>query len=345
MDTLETEKLESVGQCPVCSGGGMLLYEGLKDRLLEGASATWNFWQCTNCGLLWLNPRYAPPFIHLAYSGYSDHKWTYGRDLPSSPLKSVVKNAYYSYKYGYKIDMPIWQKLIGLLIALPHVVRARLDRYIAFLPAHPRGRLLDVGSGSGWFLQQMQRLGWQAEGLDVDAISAAKAHSRGVTVRVGTLALAGQTYTDNAFDAITITHVLEHVHDPLADLQICQRILKPGGTLVIITPNTNSHGHQVFGHNWLHLDPPRHLNLFNPHSLHLAVEKAGLRRVRMFTRVQDSRHIWFSSQAIGVTSHYRRGRPTDWTARLGSWRFALAEWAQMLFHPESGEEIVLIAQK
>jgi hypothetical protein len=69
--------------------------------------------------------------------------------------------------------------------------------------------------------------------------------------------------------------VLEHLPNPLAALHSTFRILKPGGQVSIATPNLNSVGHRHFGRHWLHLDPPRHLVLFDAATLRNALERCG----------------------------------------------------------------------
>ena len=84
--------------------------------------------------------------------------------------------------------------------------------------------------------------------MELDPGGVATARARGVPVYQGQLADA--KFPDNHFDAVHSAHVIEHVYDPVALLRECFRILKPGGKLVIITPNTGSWGHRKFGSTW-----------------------------------------------------------------------------------------------
>src|SRR5262249_14249516 len=142
-------------------------------------------------------------------------------------------------------------------------------------------RVLDVGCGSGVLLARMQALGWQVEGIEVDPDGVNAARARGVQVRLGTL--EQQKFIDNYFEAVHSAHVIEHVFDPLSLLRECYRILKPGGTLIVLTPNIASLGHKNFGYAWLNLDPPRHLVLFSVKTLGQAAKLAGFNIQRLDT--------------------------------------------------------------
>src|SRR5262249_59216085 len=80
---------------------------------------------------------------------------------------------------------------------------------------------------------------------------------------------------DGRYDAITLSHVIEHVHDPVGTLRACHRALRPGGTVWVLTPNLEAAGRRRFGRDWFPLEPPRHLTIFTAASLGLALERAG----------------------------------------------------------------------
>ena len=82
------------------------------------------------------------------------------------------------------------------------------------------------------------------------------------------------------FDAITLSHVIEHVYDPNALLESCFKLLRPNGYIWIDTPNIDAQGHRYYGPFWRGLEPPRHLVLFTRNSLMHAVRQAGFIDVR-----------------------------------------------------------------
>jgi 2-polyprenyl-3-methyl-5-hydroxy-6-metoxy-1,4-benzoquinol methylase len=194
-----------------------------------------------------------------------------------------------------------WPLGASLLQALPPL-RRRYDREYRSLPACPeQGRLLDIGCGNGAFLELAQSCGWQAVGLEPDALAVQQARSRGLEVLHGSLdQLDGQL---QGFDQITLSHVIEHLHDPAKVLKRCLELLKPGGRLWIETPNGLSIGHQTFRAAWRGLETPRHLILFTWDNLTQALQDLGFTRVRRVPRHSALRPLFKESLALA------EGRP------------------------------------
>lgn len=265
--------------CYLCQTPGKLIYHKLQDRLY-GASGEWNLKKCTNseCGLVWLDPMPQEEDLEKAYKSYYTHETDDNEQ--KNFIKVLLRKVYRSVK-------TVPSHLLGL-----RAEEIKLENM--YLQNVEPGRLLDVGCGSGKFLNSMQLAGWEVEGIDFDAKAANSAFAKyGIQVCIGTL--ESIRYTDNYFDAITMSHVIEHVPDPVALLQECHRILKPGGYLVAITPNINSWGHQKFGNNWRGLEPPRHLHLFSPNTLRECARKAGYHNIDICTTAADSIGIFIAS--------------------------------------------------
>jgi len=122
-------------------------------------------------------------------------------------------------------------------------------------------------------MRRFVEAGWTATGIDADAEAVAAARSTGLDARAG--ALKSQGFPDAYFDVVLMSHVIEHLPDPIDELKECRRILKPSGSIVIATPNSLALGHRVFGRHWLGLDPPRHLQIFTPKALTRVLAMAG----------------------------------------------------------------------
>ena len=338
--------------CYLCGSPGKILYRDCKDRLF-GTPGYWTLKQCpsSECGLVWLDPMPTREEISKAYKNYYTHhgagagapkksKSTFKQFMQSFRLTQA--NGYYALKYRVKNQTSLLGKLVGLLIYLQPAVKAKYDFKAMYLQTRPGARLLEIGCGSGDQLAFLQGLGWQVEGLDVDLVAAGVASARGLKVHVGSL--EEQCFPARQFDAIVSSHVIEHVHDPVGLLRECSRILSPGGRLVIITPNTTSWLHKWFGSNWLALDSPRHLHLFNSISLRRAAEHSGF-SVRVITStVREADGVYRASRDIRDTGHHVWGCRHSWAVRRWSRVLQLLEWLLLQLGVDRGEELMAICE-
>jgi SAM-dependent methyltransferase len=143
------------------------------------------------------------------------------------------------------------------------------------------GRALDVGCGRGDLAAALIARGWSVDGVEPTPRAAATAAARGVDVVGPTVAEA--TLAGSGYDLIVMRHSLEHVLDPVDDLQRLRGALRARGRVVISLPNFSSWQRRRFGSRWFHLDLPRHRVHFTPASLRLALERAGLTTRSQFT--------------------------------------------------------------
>jgi SAM-dependent methyltransferase len=170
-----------------------------------------------------------------------------------------------------------------------------------YLPRQHRGALLlDVGCGNGEFLSKVRALGWHAVGLEFDPKACAVGSSRGLQIVRGSV--PNTSFESESFDAITLHHVIEHVHDPRAVLDELLRLLKPGGTIVLTTPNWQSYGASFFGPFWRGLEPPRHLVLFTPDALHRLVSDIGFVNAEIRVRPELAYSYFEQSYRIANSS-------------------------------------------
>jgi 2-polyprenyl-3-methyl-5-hydroxy-6-metoxy-1,4-benzoquinol methylase len=334
--------------CYVCGCHGEPLYENLQDRLF-GAAGLWNLKSCSNprCGLVWLDPMPREEDIGKAYEGYVTHSDPVGALIrPTLPRRLIraVKKRYLSFAYGYTNGgTGFYHKVPGLFAYLAPFRRAGLNFTVMYLPALPGGRLLDVGCGSGTMLKSMGELGWQVEGVDFDPGAVENCKSKGLKVNLGKL--EDVHYAENTFDAIMMSHMIEHVHSPLGLLAECRRILKPGGRLSIATPNINSLGRRMFRSSWFPLDPPRHLHLFTVEALKTLLRKAGFRRMKVFTSIHGANMMFVANRSIKLTGRYRMGAPHSRV--VGAWAKMMQtiEWTLLNIGFEVGEELTVLAEK
>jgi 2-polyprenyl-3-methyl-5-hydroxy-6-metoxy-1,4-benzoquinol methylase len=331
--------------CPLCGSPGRPCHRGLRDRVAPGPEE-WALSRCVDgaCALLWLDPMPLEEDVGLAYP---ETYYTHGDEdaAPTWYRRAFrwLKQGYLARRYGYRVEStPLGQRLLGLSVHLLPRRRRDVDASVMHLPFRPGGRLLEVGCGGGNVLRILAELGWEAEGVDLDAAAVANARSKGLTVHLGRLEEQG--FEDGRFHAIVLSHVLEHVHDPRGLLAQCRRLLHPDGVLVLLTPNAEGLGHLVFGASCFTLEPPRHLHIFNPSNLRRLVEGAGLRVTRLDTRSRGAAEYWALSREVREKGRADPGRRRSRGERLGGFLFETAEAVLIAVRPPAGDEIRLLAR-
>jgi SAM-dependent methyltransferase len=319
--------------CPLCGERGEMFYSRLKDQLF-GAPGEWDLCKCPagNCGLLWLNPAPVQEDIGKAYQSYYTHGGT-GESL----MRKCVKTA-----YTLLSRLPEWT--VGLAQARNRMRWLYLDNLFS-------GKLLDVGCGDGLYLHFMAGKGWKTEGLDFDA-NALKRARETYGLNVHQSDLFSRHYPAHTFDAVTLRHVIEHLPDPLGVLRECLRILRPGGTLVIVTPNSESLGHGLTHECWRGLEVPRHLQIFSLTSLKLCAGLLGYKpgHFQAFTTATGADFILDESLALQSRGrsdlpHGEQKKTLHWTRTLRAIRLQYREHLSLEKDPSIGEEAVLILNK
>jgi SAM-dependent methyltransferase len=337
--------LEPAGACPVCGETRRAAeYSGLADRLC-GTPGTWTLVRCDGCGLLMLDPRYARSHIALAYENYPFNLGLPPAEpQPQRGLARVVPRAYLAHAFGYDDGLARWQRALALL-AVPYPEGAESAGFsVMYLRRVADGEVLDVGCGGGAFLAGMRSLGWRVLGVEPDPRAVEVARTvRGLDVREGTL--EEQRFPADRFDAVTSSHVIEHVHDPVAFLGECARVVKRGGRVVVVTPNTESLGRRRLGTSWIGLDPPRHLHLFSCATLRRLAERAGLSVLSARSSVRNAEFSWLLGRGALAAWPSPGQRPPGGLPGRRARAFQLAEWVLTWFGVEAGEEIVLVATK
>ena len=192
----------------------------------------------------------------------------------------------------------------GLINNLYHRVRNQTLKtkrmLLQTVTGKQQGTLLDVGAGTGAFSKTMQDGGWQVTGLEPD-----------LTARKNAKQLHGldlqspdQVYllADTQFDAITLWHVLEHVHDLQGYVENFSQLLKADGKLIIAVPNYTSKDAQTYGTYWAAYDVPRHLYHFSPASMEALANAKGL-------TLDQIKPMWFDSVYVSMLSEkYKTGK-------------------------------------
>jgi ubiquinone/menaquinone biosynthesis C-methylase UbiE len=167
----------------------------------------------------------------------------------------------------------------------------------------------------------------------------AAAVSKGLPVREGSLPETG--LPQESFAVVTLSQVIEHLHNPMAALAEIFRVLKPGGFFWLATPNMDAPGHIQFGPDWRGLEPPRHLVLFSAKALALALERVGF--VEIEFKSPGAVSEWFYRASHRISKNARPGADIALPGHLA--RMARHEDRLSLTNPVAGEELVVIARK
>lgn len=332
----EGVRVAKVPECYLCGRQGNLLYRGLRDQIF-GAPGTWSIAYCPRCQLAWLNPRPIPEDIGKLYANYYTHADLGTAAAEQSTSRQRIKNAILAAGFGYDALIAGKSKDLHLGRALSRV-RLFYDlagASVMWLPSSRKGRLLDVGCGNGAFLGRMRELGWQVVGVEPDPVAGRVAQQRGLEVYMGTLEDTG--LAEESFDAITLNHVIEHLHNPIETLKVCQRLLRRGGWVVVVTPNVQSLGRRYFGQAWRGWHCPHHLYLFSLSSLSSCARQAGFSNPRVWTTFHPAAWYFVNSKAPGIIE-------ADGATKARAIAYSVLEGGFSLFG-NFGEEVVMIAIK
>lgn len=334
MDPCTEIAAEPVPTCLLCGQAGHLWLDGLVDREFH-APGRWRIARCADvaCGLAWLDPMPTEGDIGKAYQTYYTHA-----SAPPAGASATPPSG----RGGFSprgLAVALLVAPLEAFFRLAGIGRERERMRLMYLGDRRPGRLLDVGCGNGLQLQWMQAAGWQVEGQDVDARAAGELQEKlGVPIHVGPLVDAA--LPAGSFDAITLGHVLEHVHDPIGLLAECCRLLAPGGVLVARTPNSASFGlEKVFGLSWPGLEPPRHLYHFRARNLAEIARRAGFSKVEAWTTAGNAELMAY--RALGLAGLVGPSLGRDLKAKL----FQVRAHLHWLGARDHGEEAVLFASR
>ena len=256
--------------CPVCGGNAISRELEAKDHTVS--KQTFEIWSCQDCSF----------------------RFTQAAPTPDLIGKYYKSDAYVSHSNTKK----------GLVNQLYHRVRKRtLQQKLELVRKHTgqmEGELLDIGAGTGAFASVMQAAGWKVTGLEPDP-DARKNASRDFHVELQDL---GQLFQlpGERYDAITLWHVLEHVHALHEYLETFKKLLTQDGVIFIAVPNFTSFDAQYYGRDWAAWDVPRHLWHFSPKSMEVLMKKHGFTIEQVMPMKFDSYYVSLLSEK------YRHGK-------------------------------------
>ncbi|MCF6404773.1 class I SAM-dependent methyltransferase [Chitinophaga filiformis] len=250
--------------CPVCGAGNIHKVLTAKDYTVSGES--FDIYHCGHCSGRFTQHVPGPAEIGRYYQSqdYISH---------SETRKGLINRLYHSVR---KITMRSKQNWVKAATGLK------------------QGTLLDIGCGTGAFLHYMKQLGWQVTGLEPDEIARNNAKTLYNIEPLPSSELF--SLPAQQFDAITMWHVLEHVHSLHDYLKQIRTLLKPEGSLLIAVPNYTSPDAEHYASFWAAYDVPRHLYHFSPSSMEVLLKQHKIRIVRKHPMVFDGFYVSLLSE-------------------------------------------------
>ncbi|MEO0897404.1 MAG: class I SAM-dependent methyltransferase [Bacteroidota bacterium] len=289
--------------CPSCGSSDLLSIFYAKDYTVSQES--FEILECQNCSLRFTQNIPSPSKIGPYYQSEEYISHTNTNKGIVNQLYQLVRN----YTLGQKLKTV--QKVSGL----------------------GKGRILDIGCGTGDFLGTMKNGGWDVLGLEPDD------NARKMAVENhGILAFPSDelfNLEDNSFDVISMWHVLEHVHELHKYLEKIRSLLKPSGTLLIAVPNYTSGDASHYQHEWAAYDVPRHLYHFSPTGMEGLLNQHGFKLDKM-------KHMVFDSFYVSLLSEkYKSGK----VKLIGGFLNGFSSFLKAMGKPENCSSVLYIFKK
>lgn len=256
--------------CPVCASRNIIPTLSVNDFTVS--AEVFEVWQCNKCLL---------------------------RFTQNIPEADEISRYYQSAEYISHTDTTK-----GFINKLYHRVRRHTistkRRLVERTTGKKKGKILDVGCGTGAFLQGMIESGWEGIGLEPDETARQKAQDlHGLNLESSEKMFS---LTHRQFDAITMWHVLEHVHDLHGYINQLKYLLKPTGKILIAVPNYTSYDEEIYREFWAAYDVPRHLYHFSPSAMKELMSLHGL-------EINTEKPMWYDSFYVSMLSEkYKNGK-------------------------------------
>lgn len=224
------------------------LCEGNSLQLFYPRIHSWNISRCNHCGLVQVIPLPSRTEVAGFYHEDMEHFIPYLGAIPTH-------RQYFNWKLD-QIEREISHSLKNL-------------------------RLLDVGCALGAMLEEAQKRGLRACGVDISADAVDFCQKRGLKVALGSLGSSKTAPLGQKFDIITAFEVIEHEHDPISMLRNMSGMLSRDGLVVISTPNFDNIWRKIMGRWWVGFRHPEHLWFFTGQTLELMLHQAGFSRIKI----------------------------------------------------------------
>ncbi|HSM47152.1 MAG TPA: class I SAM-dependent methyltransferase [Draconibacterium sp.] len=293
----------NVQQCPVCDEKSFSPFLTCTDFFVSGEQ--FSIKQCDSCGFKITENIENEENIGRYYQSeeYISH---------SNTAKGLVNSAYHAVR----------KYMLG-----------RKRRLVEKATSLKTGQILDVGTGTGFFLNEMKENGWQVTGTEKssDARDFAKKEFNLDNLPSEELF----TLKDKSFDVITLWHVLEHIHLLNENMETFHRLLNEKGKLIIAVPNHESFDAKHYREFWAAFDVPRHIWHFAPKQMEMVGEKHGFKLSTIQTMPFDSFYVAMLSEK------YKKSK----LALFKGIYFGKISWLNSILKPEKCSSVIYVFQK
>lgn len=264
------KNFELVKQCDLCGSDKYDLFLKAPDHCFQ--SGTYTYVKCKKCGLVRLLSR---PTGKSLQRFYPENYRPYNRYHSTNRLQKFIRFIIKHNRFIAKI-----------LIA---------DQ-LFFLP---KGKLLDVGPGSGYYLHILKEWGWKVTGLELSP-KAVKVLKKSGFQEIYQGDMFSHKFSSNSFDLVRYSLVMEHVASPRQELVRVKKILKKGGKVLVIVPNIDSVFFNLFKDYWYPLEPPRHFFQFSPITLKRLLKSLNYKNIRINYNQPPHPFLWSIFYKLGL---------------------------------------------
>ncbi|HEX8515111.1 MAG TPA: class I SAM-dependent methyltransferase [Bacteroidia bacterium] len=256
--------MDQLSNCPVCNFNQFSPFLACKDNTVS--RETFQIVSCNSCGFKFTNPRPENNQLGKYYKSeeYVSH---------SNTKKGFINSTYQTVR-----KYTLLKKL------------QLISKYFK------TGRILDIGCGTGEFLNTCKSAKWQTLGIEPDD------DARQMAIRNYALDVRKESdlvlLENESFDIISMWHVLEHVPNLNERVEELKRLIKPKGIIIIAVPNCDSLDAKLYKENWAAYDVPRHLYHFTPKDIDTLFRNHGLKMFRILPMIFDSFYVSLLSEKI-----------------------------------------------
>lgn len=184
------------------------------------------------------------------------------------PTEEELFNHYNNYPIGYGADSAITTIRINEV----------LDEFEKFRKTN---KMLDVGCGPGLFLIEAKKRGWEVYGTEFTDKQLNYLKDKGINTLKGKL--TNDSFEDELFDVIISSEVIEHINNPIEEMQQFHRLLRKGGLVYITTPNFNAIERYLLKGDYEIIEYPEHLSYYTPTTIDLLLTNNGFKKLKITT--------------------------------------------------------------